>query len=208
MGYLDEKAELPWKETIKNQTPPPDCCVWLTAVPAAFRFFRQQEAAKRKCAAYLKSFKTRYSTVSAWRLFFFFFLSKWLSGAVGDRKSCSDPRLIEHLTPNGTDLLCALSPYGVCVCECARVHTQWYCFCWLTTTSSRKSRCGFTCWNVLFAPGNVFIDLATMTPFIEVSVLHLFFATQQRQFPDSSNVSARLIAAFCDLFQPPQIPCD
>lgn len=59
VGYLDEKAELPWKETIKNQTPPQDCSVWLTAVPAAFRFFRQQEAAKRKCASYLKSFKTR-----------------------------------------------------------------------------------------------------------------------------------------------------
>lgn len=55
---------------------------------------------------------------------FFSFLSKWLSGAVGDRKSCSDPRLIEHLTPNGTDLFCALSPYGVCVRVSVRVRTR------------------------------------------------------------------------------------
>lgn len=137
----------------------------------------------------------------------FFSLLKWLSGSVGDRKSHSDPQLIEHLTPKGTDLLWSLAPsksVWVC-CGRAHVYAHWDYFCWLTRASSRKSCYGSTCWNVLFAPGNVFIDLGTMTPFIDVSVLRLLFATQHWQFDDLPNVSARLIAAFCDLSQ---MACD
>lgn len=45
-----------------------------------------------------------------------------------------------------------------CLSMCGRAHmyAHWDYFCWLIRTSSRKSCCGFTCWNVLFAPGNVF----------------------------------------------------
>lgn len=140
---------------------------------------------------------------------FFFFSFKVIIRCSGRQEELQWPSADRTLDSKWDRfVLCSLSLWCVCACECAPAHAQWYCFCWLTRTSSRKSRCGFTCWNILFAPGNVFIDLATMTPFIEVSVLHLSFATQHQQFHDSPNVSARLIAAFCDLFQPPQIPCD
>lgn len=136
------------------------------------------------------------SRVSVWQRVVFF--PKWLSGAVGSRKSCSDPQLIEHLTPNGTDLLYTLSLWCVCVHGCVRT----------------RMRSGTI--SVGWQPpvrGRVAVALHVETSFL---LLEMFLLIWQRWHHSSSSqsfisflppsVGNFMTPQMCQ--QEPQIPCD
>lgn len=209
-GIPGWKKQLSWKQTIRNQTPPQDCCLTFSS-PHNVQPLQTVHGAQKDMCFLSQVFqnKIQQSFCLATCVLFPTTVVIRFSGRQEELQWPSADRTLD--SKRDRFVVGSLS-LEKCLSMCGRAHmyAHWDYFCWLIRTSSRKSCCGFTCWNVLFAPGNVFfllIDLATVTPFIEVSALRLFFATQHWLFHDSPNVSTRLVVAFCDLFQLLQMPC-
>lgn len=118
VGYLDEIA-LEGNNKKSDSTTRLLCLTFSS--PLSVLLLQTAQGRQKEMCVLSRVFQNKIQQCFCLATCFFFSLPEWLSGSVGDRKSGSDPQLIEHLTPNGTDLLRALS-HSKRVSACAGAH--------------------------------------------------------------------------------------